>query len=53
MINMPLKYDGKVVKEYSGDGSIEAYTTGIIGSSDYFVLSILSMQIQTLKTGLT
>ena len=37
MINMPLKYDGKVVKEYSGDGSIEAYTNGIIGSSDYFV----------------
>jgi glycine betaine/proline transport system substrate-binding protein len=37
MINMPLKYDGQTVKEYSGDGSIEAYTTGIIGSSDYFV----------------
>ena len=37
MINMPLIYDGEVVKEYSGDGSIEAYTNGIIGSSDYFV----------------
>jgi len=37
MINMPLKYDGEVVMEYSGDGSIEAYTNGIIGASDYFV----------------
>ena len=38
MINQDLIYDGKVVKsDYSGDGSIEAYTTGIIGSSDYFV----------------
>ena len=38
MINQDLIYDGEVVKDdYNGDGSIEAYTTGIIGSSDYFV----------------
>jgi glycine betaine/proline transport system substrate-binding protein len=31
-------YDGQVVKsDYKGDGSVEVYTSGIIGSSDYFV----------------
>ena len=30
-------YDGEVVKEYSGDGSVDAYTSGIIGMSDYYV----------------
>ena len=37
MINMDLVYDGEVVKSYSGDGTIAAYTTGIIGMSDYYV----------------
>ena len=37
MINMNLVYDGEVVKEYSGDGSVDAYTSGIIGMSDYYV----------------
>ncbi len=37
MINMDLIYDGEVVKSYSGDGTINAYTTGIIGMSDYYV----------------
>tara|TARA_Y100000768_G_scaffold344121_1_gene290157 strand:+ start:3313 stop:4317 length:1005 start_codon:yes stop_codon:yes gene_type:complete len=37
MINMDLVYDGEVVKSYNGDGSINAYTTGIIGMSDYYV----------------
>ena len=26
-----------VKDDYNGDGSVEVYTTGIIGSSDYFV----------------
>ena len=37
MINMDLVYDGEVVKSYSGDGTVAAYTTGIIGMSDYYV----------------
>lgn len=37
MLNTNLIYDGEVVKEYSGDGSVDAYTTGIIGMSDYYV----------------
>ena len=37
MLDMDLVYDGKVVKSYSGDGTIEAYTSGIIGMSDYYV----------------
>ena len=38
MLNEPIYYDGEVVKEYSGDGSIDLLgSTGIIGSSDYFV----------------
>ena len=37
MINMDLIYEGEVVKSYSGDGTIAAYTTGIIGMSDYYV----------------
>ena len=38
MVNQDLIYDGMVVKsDYSGDGSVEVYTNGIIGSSDYFV----------------
>jgi len=37
MINMDLVYEGEVVKSYSGDGTISAYTTGIIGMSDYYV----------------
>ena len=38
MVNQQLIYNGEVVKDdYSGDGSVEVYTTGIIGSSDYFV----------------
>ena len=37
MINMDLVYDGNVVKSYSGDGSVDAYTSGIIGMSDYYV----------------
>ena len=37
MVNMDLIYDGEVVKSYSGDGSVDAYTSGIIGMSDYYV----------------
>ena len=37
MLNTNLIYDGEVVKEYSGDGSVDAYTSGIIGMSDYYV----------------
>ena len=38
MLNGKLVYDGKVVKEYNGNGSVEILgTTGIIGSSDYWV----------------
>ena len=37
MVNMDLVYDGEVVKSYSGDGTIVAYTTGIVGISDYYV----------------
>ena len=38
MVSQDLMYDGQVVKsDYKGDGSVEVYTSGIIGSSDYFV----------------
>ena len=37
MLDMDLVYEGNVVKSYSGDGTIEAYTSGIIGMSDYYV----------------
>ena len=37
MLNEPLYYDGAVVQEYSGTGEVMAFTTGIIGASDYYV----------------
>ncbi len=38
MLSGELIYEGQVVREYRGDGSVEILgTTGIIGSSDYFV----------------
>ena len=37
MLNAPLIYDGEVVVEYSGTGEVIAFTTGIIGASDYYV----------------
>jgi glycine betaine/proline transport system substrate-binding protein len=37
MLNMDLVYDGNVVKSYSGEGTVDAYTSGIIGMSDYYV----------------
>ncbi len=37
MLNEPLYYDGEVVQEYSGTGEVMAFTTGIIGASDYYV----------------
>mgnify|MGYP001198214375 CR=1 FL=1 len=37
MLNMDLVYDGNVVKSYSGEGTVNAYTSGIIGMSDYYV----------------
>ena len=37
MLNAPLIYDGEVVQEYSGTGEVIAFTSGIIGASDYYV----------------
>ena len=38
MLSGELIYEGQVVKEYRGDGSVEILgTTGIIGTSDYYV----------------
>ena len=37
MIDGNLVYEGEVVKSYSGDGSVDAYTSGIIGMSDYYI----------------
>ena len=38
MFNEDLIYDGKVVKSYKGDGTVDLLgTTGIIGMSDYWI----------------
>jgi glycine betaine/proline transport system substrate-binding protein len=38
MFNEPLIYNGEVIYEYEGDGSVDLLgTTGILGMSDYYV----------------